>query len=429
MPTGTPTAVFLGAAPFLLFEPQGVWLWGLLALAVCLVGGLWGARTWRRWQRATKQLSVAETPGDVEDSGSDEGLDRKAAALPAPNPLVEPGAGADRDRAAAAGRARRYAMREWDKYAPDAGSADEDADDVACAGANPDAADPAEVVVRGVGGGADAGPPPGGALALPARRTARRSLRMDAALATGPAAPAAHGVDDDAPAVMPFSLAKTHAGGRAAADPVPPAAAQPKIYRESHREAVEGLLMGGALGRPRVEADSDEDEALPAALGAGSPKKPKRKRKRSSTKGPRAKAAGDRARGASSLDNPRRKSHAKGPGDAGPEADGYLQEAKEAAKMSPTRHKPKLHIHDPDTVAGACLGPVRGCAVVCTGSGGGPSGWTPPAPPNAVHIGVGHRPLLSGWLILYRGSGGGGWVRGQKKVCVPKIDLQVRAPL
>ena len=37
------------------------------------------------------------------------------------------------------------------------------------------------------------------------------------------------------------------------------------------------------------------------------------------------------------------------------------------------------------------------------------------------------RPLLSGWLILYRG--GGGWVRGQKKVCVPKIDLQVRAPL
>ena len=38
------------------------------------------------------------------------------------------------------------------------------------------------------------------------------------------------------------------------------------------------------------------------------------------------------------------------------------------------------------------------------------------------------RPLLSGWLILYRG-GGGGWVRGQKKVCVPEIDLQVRAPL
>ena len=35
------------------------------------------------------------------------------------------------------------------------------------------------------------------------------------------------------------------------------------------------------------------------------------------------------------------------------------------------------------------------------------------------------RPLLSGWLILYRGGG----VRGQKKVCVPKIDLQVRAPL
>ena len=35
------------------------------------------------------------------------------------------------------------------------------------------------------------------------------------------------------------------------------------------------------------------------------------------------------------------------------------------------------------------------------------------------------RPLLSGWLILYRGWG----VRGQKKVCVPKIDLQVRAPL
>ena len=40
------------------------------------------------------------------------------------------------------------------------------------------------------------------------------------------------------------------------------------------------------------------------------------------------------------------------------------------------------------------------------------------------------RPLLSGWLILYRGRGvGGGGVRGQKKVCVPKIDLQVRAPL
>ena len=40
------------------------------------------------------------------------------------------------------------------------------------------------------------------------------------------------------------------------------------------------------------------------------------------------------------------------------------------------------------------------------------------------------RPLLSGWLILYRG--GGGWVGGseaKKKVCVPKIDLQVRAPL
>ena len=35
------------------------------------------------------------------------------------------------------------------------------------------------------------------------------------------------------------------------------------------------------------------------------------------------------------------------------------------------------------------------------------------------------RPLLSDWLIVYRGGG----VRGQKKVCVPKIDLQVRAPL
>ena len=35
------------------------------------------------------------------------------------------------------------------------------------------------------------------------------------------------------------------------------------------------------------------------------------------------------------------------------------------------------------------------------------------------------RPLLSGWLILYTGGG----VRGQKKVCVPKIDLKVRAPL
>ena len=42
---------------------------------------------------------------------------------------------------------------------------------------------------------------------------------------------------------------------------------------------------------------------------------------------------------------------------------------------------------------------------------------------------VGSRPLLSGWLILYRGGGVGGWVRGQKKVCVPKIHLQVRAPL
>ena len=44
--------------------------------------------------------------------------------------------------------------------------------------------------------------------------------------------------------------------------------------------------------------------------------------------------------------------------------------------------------------------------------------------------GIGVRPLLSGWLILYRGGGMGGWV-GQrpKKVCVPKIDLQVRAPL
>ena len=41
----------------------------------------------------------------------------------------------------------------------------------------------------------------------------------------------------------------------------------------------------------------------------------------------------------------------------------------------------------------------------------------------------GIRPLLSGWLILYPGGGVGGWVRGQKKVCVPKIDLQVRAPL
>ena len=36
------------------------------------------------------------------------------------------------------------------------------------------------------------------------------------------------------------------------------------------------------------------------------------------------------------------------------------------------------------------------------------------------------RPLLSGWLILYRGGGGG---QRPKKVCVPKIDLQVRAPL
>ena len=31
---------------------------------------------------------------------------------------------------------------------------------------------------------------------------------------------------------------------------------------------------------------------------------------------------------------------------------------------------------------------------------------------------------LSGWLILYRGGGGGS--RGQRNVCVPKIDLQGR---
>ena len=37
------------------------------------------------------------------------------------------------------------------------------------------------------------------------------------------------------------------------------------------------------------------------------------------------------------------------------------------------------------------------------------------------------RPRLSGEFYLPRGGGGG--VRGQKKVCIPKIDLQLRAPL
>ena len=46
-------------------------------------------------------------------------------------------------------------------------------------------------------------------------------------------------------------------------------------------------------------------------------------------------------------------------------------------------------------------------------------------PAQGFRIGV--RPLLSGWLILYRGGGGGS--EAKKKVCVPKIDLQVRAPL
>ena len=36
------------------------------------------------------------------------------------------------------------------------------------------------------------------------------------------------------------------------------------------------------------------------------------------------------------------------------------------------------------------------------------------------------RPLLSGWLTPDRGRGGG---PEAKTVCVPKIDLQVRAPL
>ena len=37
------------------------------------------------------------------------------------------------------------------------------------------------------------------------------------------------------------------------------------------------------------------------------------------------------------------------------------------------------------------------------------------------------RPLLGGWLMLHWGGGGGGGGRGQKKVCVPKIHLQVQA--
>ena len=70
------------------------------------------------------------------------------------------------------------------------------------------------------------------------------------------------------------------------------------------------------------------------------------------------------------------------------------------------------------------------------GEGGCACHTNAPSPPQGclpgVHEGAAFttRPLLSGWLILYRGGGGaGGWVRGQKKVCVPKIDLQVRAPL
>ena len=47
------------------------------------------------------------------------------------------------------------------------------------------------------------------------------------------------------------------------------------------------------------------------------------------------------------------------------------------------------------------------------------------AAPNGILGRVGARPLLSGWLILYRGGGG----QRPKRVCVPKIDLQVRAPL
>ena len=40
---------------------------------------------------------------------------------------------------------------------------------------------------------------------------------------------------------------------------------------------------------------------------------------------------------------------------------------------------------------------------------------------------IGGRPLLSGWLTVPEGGGGG--LRGPQKVFVPKIDLQVRAPL
>ena len=36
-------------------------------------------------------------------------------------------------------------------------------------------------------------------------------------------------------------------------------------------------------------------------------------------------------------------------------------------------------------------------------------------------------PLFSGWVILFQEEGGGG--SKAKKDCVPKFDLQVRAPL
>ena len=50
-----------------------------------------------------------------------------------------------------------------------------------------------------------------------------------------------------------------------------------------------------------------------------------------------------------------------------------------------------------------------------------------PTPPSGFDPGI--RPLLSGWLILYRGGGGSEAKKKLPKMCVPKIDLQVRAPL
>ena len=46
-----------------------------------------------------------------------------------------------------------------------------------------------------------------------------------------------------------------------------------------------------------------------------------------------------------------------------------------------------------------------------------------------IHVGLATRPRLSGDCDLNPGWGVGGWVRGQKKVCVPKIHFQFRAPL